>query len=211
MTTFRRYTVSASIAVIAVLASVDQASGSDRVPAALAAQHAVCRALFAANGTAQVICYIAFAEEISGSMFSGPPSEATAFLTVRTDAIASEPIANGNIAVLLQSAGTYDVYFNSTPHGDWSKPDSFSSGQLVATFARTAPLLVNVGTMANGFFSARLINSEEFVLNGRTVDFGRIVPNGLTWILTAASTPIPGPPGFVAAQAFAGTALSVGR
>ena len=117
---------------------------------------------------------------------------------------------SGNVVVVLQSAGTYSVYFNSTPHGDWNDPDSFSSGQLVATFKRTPPLLVNVGTMANAFFSARLLDTNEFVLHGRTFDFRRIVPNRLTWILTAAANPISGPPGFAAAQAFAGSALAIG-
>jgi hypothetical protein len=203
---------SIAIVLVAILSSqpsLIQARGDD-ASAARVAEHVVCRALFSGDGTAQVICYVAFAEGLPSRLFAGPPSEATAFFTLRSDTISGEPIVNGNVVVVLQSAGTYSVYFNSTPHGDWNDPDSFSSGQLVATFKRTPPLLVNVGTMANAFFSARLLDTNEFVLHGRTFDFRRIVPNRLTWILTAAANPISGPPGFAAAQAFAGSALAIG-
>lgn len=198
------------LTTLAVSVFVSQANGDDRVPTSRIAEHAVCRALFAADGTAQVVCYFAFIDGISGSLFSGTPSETNAFFTLRTDVVSAQTIINGNIAVILQSAGTYDVYFNSSPHGDWSKPDSFSSGQRVATFTRTPPLLVNVGTMANGFFSAKLTSSQEFAFNGKIVDFEDLVPNGITWLLTVGTTPVPPPQGFVAALPFAGSALAIG-
>lgn len=101
------------------------------------------------------------------------------------------------------------MYFNGSPNGDWNNPDSFSSGRLVATFTRRQPLLViNVGTMFNAFSSSELTASHEFVFNGQTVDFKSLFPNGLTWLETATSTFLPGPPGFVAAQPLAGTMLS---
>jgi hypothetical protein len=183
----------------------------DATPASQIAEHAVCRGLLAANGTAQVVCFLAFVDGVSGSLFSGAPSEATAYLTLRTDTITAQPMVNGNVVALLQSAGAYSVYFNSSPHGDWNNPDSFSSGQLVATFTRTPPILISVGTMASGFFSAKLTSSQQFVLNAQTVDFKKLVPNGVTWLLTAAGSPVAtSAPGFVAAQPFAGSALAIG-
>jgi hypothetical protein len=154
---------------------------------------------------------LAFVDGVSGSLFSGAPSEASADLTLRTDTIRAQPMVNGNIVALLQSAGTYNLYFNSSPHGDWDDPDSFSNGQLVATFTRTPPILVSVGTMTSGFFSAKLTYSRAFVLNGQTVDFRNLVPNGVTWLVTASGSPVATTaPGFVAAQPFAGSALSIG-
>jgi hypothetical protein len=200
------------LTTLAVSVFISQANGDDRVPTSRIAEHAVCRALFAppAGATAQVLCYLAFIDGISGSVFSGTPSEATAFFTLRTDVVSAQTITNGNIAVILQSAGTYDVYFNSSPHGDWNNPDSFSSGQRVATFTRTPPLLVNVGTMANGFFSAKLTSSQEFAFNGKMVDFEDLVPHGITWLLTVGTTPLQPPPGFLFALPFAGSALAIG-
>lgn len=223
MRTNRRWFVAGSILLILPLILAVSATGDgdrdreegDRIPVSRIAEHGVCRTLFAApaGATAQVVCYLAFIDGISGSLFSGTPSEATAFFTLRSDTISVQNIiTNGNIAVVLQSAETYDVYFNSSPHGDWNNPDSFSSGQHVATFTGTPPLLVNVVTMANGFFSAELTSSQEFAFNGKNVDFKHLVPNGLTWMLTIGTTflPTPPPPGFVAVLPFAGSALAIG-
>jgi hypothetical protein len=185
-------------ATLLASAPTGRAQSSSRVPASRIAEHTVARGLFAADGTAQVVGYLAFIDGVSGSLFSGAPSEATAFFAFRTDTISVQPIANGDITVFLLC----NVYFNRSPHGDWNNPDSFSSGQLVATFTRTPPLIVNVVTMANSFFSAELTNSQEFAFNGETVDFKKLAPHGLTWLITATATLLPGAPCFVAAQPF---------
>jgi hypothetical protein len=90
---------------------------------------------------------LVFGEGLSGSLFSDsskPPGEATARLTLRTDRISAQPFVNGNIIVLMQSGGTYDLYFDSEPRGDrtWDNPATFSSGRRIATFTRTPPLLI---------------------------------------------------------------------
>ena len=181
----------------------------DNIPAGPVAMHQLGRALFAANGTAEVVGYLAFINGVSGSLFAGPPSEATAFFTYRSNTLSPQIISNGDISVFLISGESISVYFNSSPHGDWNSPDSFSGGQLVATFTRRQPLLViNVRTMFNAFSSSQLTSGQEFVFNGQTVDFKSLFPNGLTWLETATSTFVPGPTGFVAAQPLAGTMLS---
>jgi hypothetical protein len=197
------------LAALAATALVSRAKAADRIPVGPVAAHQLGRALFAADGTAQVIGYLAFVKGISTSLFAGPPSESTAFLTYRSNTFSPEIIGNGDISVFLITGESISVYFNSSPHGDWNNPDSFSSGQLVATFTRREPLLViNVGTMFNAFSSSELTSSHEFVFNGQTVDFKDLVPHGLTWLETATSTFLTGPPGFVAAQPLAGTMLS---
>jgi hypothetical protein len=135
MRTLLRCSAVLAIALMSVTASGNGVSGSDRVPAARIAQHAVCRALLAADGTAEVICYLVFVEGLSGSLFSDsskPPGEATARLTLRTDRISAQPFVNGNIIVFLQSGATYDLYFDNEPRGDrtWDSPATFSSGAV---------------------------------------------------------------------------------
>jgi hypothetical protein len=197
------------LAAMTVSGFVSQAKAADRIPVGPVAAHQLGRALFAADGTAQVIGYLAFVKGISGSLFSGPPSESTAFFTYRSNTFAPEIISNGDIGVFLISGESISVYFNSSPDADWNNPDSFSSGQLVATFTRQEPLLViNVGTMFNAFSSSELTSSHEFVFNRQTVDFKDLFPHGLTWLETATSTFLTGPPGFVASQPLAGTMLS---
>jgi hypothetical protein len=47
---------------------------------------------------------------------------------------------NADLALYLVSAGTFNVYYNSKPDGDWSNPATFSDGQLIATFKRDESL-----------------------------------------------------------------------
>ena len=52
---------------------------------------------------------------------------------------------NGNIGLSLVSAGTFKVYYNTSPNGDWNNPATFSSGRLIATFTRTDSLFPAIG------------------------------------------------------------------
>ena len=99
MRTHRTHVAICLVTLLSV--STASAQSKDAVSAARIAQHAICRALFAADGTAQVVCYLAFVDGISESVFSGTPSEATAFFTLRTDRISAQTISNGNIVVFL--------------------------------------------------------------------------------------------------------------
>ena len=203
-----------STVVALVLAGTKHSGGilpkvyaQDRTAGPVAA-HQLGRVLLAADGTAQLIGYFAFIDRISGSVFSGTPGEATAFFTLRSSAFSPQPITNGNITVLLVTGETLNVYLNSSPHGDWNNPDSFSGGQLVATLIRRQPeMVINVGTMSSTAGSLHLTSSHEFVFNGQTVDFKNLFLSDLTWLETATATPLSGPSGFVAALPLAGTVL----
>ena len=65
----------------------------------------------------------------SDTLFNGSPSEQTAFFTFRSNGFSLTPLLNGDIGLDLVSAGTFNIYHNPNPNGDWSKPDTFSGGQ----------------------------------------------------------------------------------
>ena len=112
---------------------------------------------------------------------------------LRSSTFSPQPTTNGNITVLLVTGETLNVYLNSSPHGDWNNPDSFSSGQLVATLIRRQPeMVINVGTMSSTAGSLHLTSSHEFVFNGQTVDFKSLFLSDLTWLETATATPLSG-------------------
>ncbi|HEX8895929.1 MAG TPA: hypothetical protein VF783_21585, partial [Terriglobales bacterium] len=78
--------------------------------------------------------YIVHINGINSSLFNGSPSEATAYFTFSTDVLSLTPMPNnGDMTLSLVSAGTFNVYYNNSPSGDWSNPASFTSGQLIAT------------------------------------------------------------------------------
>ena len=82
------------------------------------------------QGVAEVAGYITDIPGISDLLFNGPPSEKTAHLTFRSDLVTLTPLPpNGLVNLEQVSAGTFNIYFNPTPNGDWDDPNSFSNGE----------------------------------------------------------------------------------
>jgi hypothetical protein len=190
-----------------------QSKAGDRIPASALFYHFVGRFLLnPSNGTGQVVGYFTDLEGIAGPLFSGTPSEATAFFTFRSDVFSSQSFpTNIDMTLSLGSPGTFSMYLNSAPKGDWSKPDSFSSGQVVATFQRTAVSIFSVGPVNTNIFSAKLVSSADFTFQGKSYNFGRIVPNGITdYHIGSNTVALSGSPDFPLALAFAGSAVAVG-
>jgi hypothetical protein len=79
--------------------------------------HIVARSLVnPSNGTSQVAGYLTDLDGVSGSLFNGTPSESTAFLTLRTDVFASQPLPmNGNLTLSLPEPVKLHLYFNPNP------------------------------------------------------------------------------------------------
>jgi len=165
------------------------------------------------TGTAQVAGYFTFLEGTPGPFFSGLPSEATAFFTFRTDTLTlTPPIANGpNVSAIMFTPGILTVYFNTSPSGNFSNLDSFSSGTPIATFRRSAGMLTNVtGSTGVATLSAKLISSQDFVFQGRTINFRDFVPNGVTIFDTTSSNFVGGTAEFPIAQPFTFSAIAIG-
>jgi len=106
---------------------------AQQIPSSAVACYFVGRVYFdAATGTGQVAGYFSDINGIgaSDSLFIGSPGESTAYFTFRSDTLRLTPLpSNGDITLLLGSAGSYNLYYNSHPKGDWSNPDSFSGGK----------------------------------------------------------------------------------
>ena len=101
-------------------------------------QHVGRAYLDPSTGKAVYVGYLVHIYGITSSLFNGLASESTAYFTFSTDLLQLTPMpSNGNMALSLVSAGTFNVYYNANPNGDWNNPATFASGKLVATFRRT--------------------------------------------------------------------------
>ncbi|PYU70099.1 MAG: hypothetical protein DMG49_11910 [Acidobacteria bacterium] len=124
----------------------------------------------------------------------------------------SDVFVNGSIAwATLQAGSTLSVYFNVSPHGDWSNPDSFSGGQLIATFRRTEGFFtcsgdLNLLNTCSNVISGKLASSADFTFNGKTLNFNRSVALGLTNVTPMIDTSFPG-----FAAVFVGYDLTIGE
>ena len=152
----------------------------------------------------ELVGYIAFIEGVNGPMFShqfcplpgipGVPLNGCvedAFFTLRI-----RPFSGGPLIILdspdpavvqgaLLSGGLmFDIYLDRDPNmipQTWADLDSFSDGELVATFQESA--LMTATTVEGGLFnlfSSDLIFSRRFEFNGQKIDFKKLVPNGVT-------------------------------
>jgi hypothetical protein len=211
-----RILISALVALLMGCLSVAEAQP---VPSSAVACYFVARVyLNPVNGQGQAVGYFTDITGIGASdtLFHGPPGESTAFFTLRSNVFSAEALpSNGAFTLDLVNAGEFNIYYNPSPNGDWSKPDTFSGGnpfpgQPVATFARPESLLLN-GVIGKHVVTGYLVASRAFTFNGHRYDFNAIVPAGLTLNETASSTPdVPGVQDFPVGLAFAGNCLSVG-
>jgi hypothetical protein len=200
-------------AIIFVLGCVPPSEAQEKISAAQTVwQHVGRIYLNPSTGKAVYAGYVVHLKGISTSLFNGSPSEATAFFTFSTDVLSLTPMpSNGDLALYLVSEGTFNVYYNPSPNGAWSNPASFSSGELIATFARKQSLFPDFMPIGIHSVSETLESSQTFTFAGQTFDFKRMVPNGITFAsffstkaLTTGLTDYP------VAFAAAGTTVAVG-
>ena len=188
-------------------------------PASAVACHFVVRGYLniGANGqgVAEVAGYITDIPRISDPLFNGSPSEKTAFLTFRSDLVTLTPLPpNGVVNLERACAGTFNIYFNPQPNGDWSNPDTFSGdssfpGNPIAHFMRRESLLYQTDALTRHDVTETLVSSLPFVLNGHRYDLGDIVPGGFTLYETYSNTPVSGITGFPVVLPGAGNCAAV--
>ncbi len=194
--------------------------GNQQVPAGAVAYHFLARISFFAPPTPpELVGYMAFIEGVPGPFFDGsgglPPGEATAFFTLRVTS-APAPIflsPGSNVAVTLIPPGaTFDVFFDETPDQDWANPDSFSDGELIATFEESGFMGTSIDELDGSgvqynLFSSDLISSKRFRFNGQKIDFKKLIRNGVTSNNFGSSTPVSFSPFTLA---FTGSAVAIG-
>ena len=211
------------ILVIALTRNVALGDDDQRVPAGAVAFHFVARISFPASMPPVLVGYMAFIEGVPGPFFAEtnvvgvqtPPGETTAFFTLRLTS-APPPIIlspGSNVAVsLLPPGATFDVFFDETPNQDWAVSDSFSDGELIATFEESGLMSTSINApdgsgVSYNLFSSALIFSKRFRFNGQKIDFKKLFPNGVTTNNFGSSTPVPVSPFTLA---FTGSAVAIG-
>src|SRR6476661_5151878 len=141
------------------------------------------------QGRLQDLGYFLHLEGVRGALFNpGAIGEATARLTFRSAPFDAQTVTNGNLSIGLDVEGDFSVYLNPAGGGDFQDPDSFSRGTRVAVFRRSS--VVMGATLASpipgGFaiamnvFSAEIVESAPFVLDGVAYDLRQLLPHGIT-------------------------------
>jgi hypothetical protein len=201
-----------SICTLAPLSANDHSEVSGRVGAGGIVYQYVGRVNL---GTGTVYGYFT---QIAGippesPLFKGTPSESTAYFTFRADIkftplAGNGDLAGGQFAVLpiVVVPGDFKVYFDSAPNRNWNDPNTFSSGQVIATFSRTLDQQTVIGPISTNAATATLKSSIPVLFNLQIFNLGRIVPEGVTNLTTVNNTALAG-----GAFAFGGYGLAVGK
>jgi hypothetical protein len=208
---------------------------AQQIPAAAVACYFVGRAFVQVDSQGQFVAgqVVGYFTDINGigasnSLFkpsSRGPSEQTAFFTFRSDVFSLTPLQNGDIGLDLTSAGTFNIYYNPKPDGDWSSPDTFSAdqpfpGQPIAQFTRPESLHLAIlqsdganpppfESISQHTLTETLVSSQSFTFNGHRYDFSTLVPGGVTLNELASNTGVPGVTNFPVGFAYAGDCLAV--
>jgi hypothetical protein len=171
------------------------------------------------QGKLQDLGYFLHLEEVWGSLFNdGAVGEATARLTFRSAPFEAQTVTNGNISIGLDVKGEFSVYLNPAGGGDFGDPDSFSKGRCVAVFRRTSVVMgatlssptLGGFAIAMNVFSAELVESTPFVLDGVQYDLRELLPKGVTQWGTMNADPLAVFPPFARIAAFTGSAVAAG-
>jgi hypothetical protein len=189
-----------------------QPEGQHSAPASRVVMYLVGRGfLNPNNGQSEIVGYITDIKGIPGSLFSGLPSESTAFFTFRSDIFTLQPLpTNGNVGLSQVTPGTFSLYLNVSPNGDWRNPDTFSSGKLIATFKRGESLFLQIGPASSHVLSESLVSSSNFQFAGKDFNLDCLA-NGVTFSEFISNTPLAGVEGFPVSLPFAANAMAVER
>ncbi len=91
---------------------------------------------------------------------------------------------SGSLFVAFAPSGEATIYYSDTPETrDFSDPNHPTNlGEPVATFVRKASLLRSNDSLVTDtfIFSAELISSSTFSLNGKHFNFADLIPQGMT-------------------------------
>lgn len=188
------------------------------IPTARVAWYVTGRFYEDEHGLLQDLGYFLYLQGVQGDLFdSATIGEPTALLTFRSEPFKAKSVANGDISIGLDAVGSFSIYRN--PGGaSFGDPGSFSRGERVAVFRRasvvmgetlSSPILGGLALSMN-VFSADLVESVPFEIQGVRYDFRELLPNGLTQWGTASANPLAVFPPYQRIVAFTGSAIAAG-
>lgn len=163
--------------------------------------------------------YFLHLQGLTGDLFHGAPGEGTARFTFLSAPFRASHLTNGDLTLAVDTVGEFSLYLNRQPAATFDNPQSFATGEEIATFRRTSIVVGSTvgggeggtGLVSLNVFSARLTRSREFEFERRLYDLGRFLPHGVTQWGTASTQPIsPSPVGFSTVVPFVGSAVAIG-
>lgn len=154
---------------------------STTAPLGIIAGQAVGRVVLDGSLNTEVLMYFPSIAGIGTNLFNGTPGVRTAFFTARSNKFSGQALVNANVGILSLAPGSerivMNVYFNPNPDRDFSRPETFSDGQLVGVYPVSAGSTTLVeGANSTFVYSAQLESSSNFTFRERAFDGRNLLP-----------------------------------
>jgi len=163
--------------------------GAPAVPTApigIIAGQAVGRVILDKNLDTEVLMYFPAIDGIGTHLFDTSATNPTesvknAFFTARSNKFSGTALVNSTVGMLLLAKNSerivMNVYYNASPDRDFSKPETFSSGQLVGVYPVSGGSTTLVsGANASFVYSAQLESSNDFEFRGQLFNGRNLLP-----------------------------------
>lgn len=170
--------LTASLGAGTLLAQSDKPA--PKVPTGIVAGQAIGRSLVSPDGTVEVFGYFSSIDGLGNRIFSGAPSEGTAHFTFRSVKARLVSIPNGGVfqfrlEPIAEGDAFYTIYYNPNPNQNFARPDTFSDGQVIATYrVRGGTLTLVPGVMLAYTASYEALGSTEITFRDAKVDLAKI-------------------------------------
>ena len=161
--------------------------------------------------------YFLHLQGIPDKLFAGEMHESAALLTFAAEPFTAKHVTNGGLQIGVDTRGAFRIYLREEPGATFDDPSSFAVGRCVAEFDRVSIVpTVQIGfgsspvTLLSNVFTANLIVSEPFEIDGTRYDFRDLIGSGITQWGTAATEPLTPPPQYAGVVPFVGSAIRIG-
>jgi hypothetical protein len=129
------------------------------------------------NGNVTAYGYLSILNGVPGLLFGGTPAETNAFFSFRISVFQAFYLPPDlDQLPFLTTPATIDIYYDPKPNRNWNDPNTFSTGQKVATYARPGFQGTQAYVTQYQAYSAKLVSSTPFTVNGTAVDFSKSAP-----------------------------------
>lgn len=149
---------------------------------------------------------------LQAPLFDGKPGARHAHFTFAAEPFKAKYVKNDSLTLALDPVGSFSLYLQRRPEGNFDDPASFAKGECIATFRRASLVVgTTVGTaVGTNVFTARLIESWPFEFAGGRHDLADHLGRGVTQFGTAGTTPVtPVPKGYKLVLPFTGSAIAL--
>lgn len=148
--------------------------------------------------------YLSYVNGLESQIFAGSPqNETSALLTFYSDTVTNRVINNGSIRTINRT-GTFAIYLDAVPNGNFSDANTFRDGVPVLTANLRHQVIVDTVTASfTATFILTVVSADAFQIEGENVRLGRVGQKLRLTFIGHLNSPSP-PAGYISGMIIGG-------